>query len=147
MSTSNNDIINKSSSTNIVDDISNDIEKLTTADESDATSTRSDEMSDKKCTSCENNKLEHTKTDDTSSINDNIDQDIVQENNTDSKFGLEASDMEICANCGKEDAKNICNKCKSVKYCKQPVRKDIDQNTRRSVKNMSDVLLNCTMKR
>ena len=73
MSTFNNDI-NISSSTNIVDDVSNDIEKLSTADDVDAP-TRSEMTSPKKkCTSCEQ-KLVHTKT---SSNNNNVGQDIVQ---------------------------------------------------------------------
>jgi len=29
----------------------------------------------------------------------------------------------VCANCGKEDAKNICNKCKQVKYCNAVCKK------------------------
>ena len=75
---------NISSSTNIVDHtLLNDIEKqLTTADDGDATSTRSEEdtNSEKKCTSCEQNlhtktndigaKLEHTKMNDI--VNNNI---------------------------------------------------------------------------
>jgi len=110
MSKCTNNNINISSSTNIVDDVSNDIEKLTTAtDESDATSTKSEE----KC------KLKHIKTDNTSSNNnDNFEQDIVQEN---TGSNLEASD--ICANCGKEGASNTCNKCKQVKYCNAACKK------------------------
>ena len=93
--------INISSSTNIVDDVSNNIEELTTADDGDATST------------------EHTKTDNTSSNNnDNVDQNIVQEN---IGSNLEVSD--ICANCGKEDASNVCNKCKMLKYCNAACKK------------------------
>jgi len=30
---------------------------------------------------------------------------------------------ETCANCGKEGASNICNKCKSVKYCNAACKK------------------------
>jgi len=111
MSTSNNDI-NTSSSTNMVDDISTDIEKLTTADDGDIISGEEDMSSEKKFTTCEQ-KLDHTKVDDTSgNNNDNADQNIAQEN---TGSNLDASD--ICANCGKEDANNICNKCKQVKYC------------------------------
>jgi len=31
--------------------------------------------------------------------------------------------VSICANCGKEDAKNICSKCKQVKYCNAVCKK------------------------
>ena len=117
MSSTNNNIY-ISSSTNIVDDVSNNIEKLTTADDGDASTTKSEEMNNKKCTSCEN-KLEHTKSNDNTSSNNDIEQDIVQENNTDSN--LEASD--VCANCGKVGASNSCNKCKMVKYCNAACKK------------------------
>ena len=72
MSKSTNNNINISSS--CVDDISNGIEKVTiAADDGDASSTRSEENT-KKDTSCEQ-KIEHTKTDDTSSNSDNVEQD------------------------------------------------------------------------
>ena len=110
--------INISSSTNIVDGMTAGIEKLTTADDGDMSSSREeDTSSEKKCTSCEQN-LEHTKTDNTSSNNDNVGQDKVQE---DIVSNLEASD--ICANCGKQGAKNVCNKCKMVKYCNAACKK------------------------
>ena len=31
--------------------------------------------------------------------------------------------VSVCANCGKEDANNICNKCKQVKYCNAACKK------------------------
>jgi len=115
MSKCTNNNINISSSTNIVDDISTDIEKqLTTADDCDDTSTKSEE----KFTTCEQ-KIEHTKTDIISSTNnDNVGQDIVEEN---AGSNLETSD--VCANCGKEGASNTCNKCKQVKYCNAVCKK------------------------
>jgi len=33
------------------------------------------------------------------------------------------TNVSICANCGKEGAKNICNKCKQVKYCNAVCKK------------------------
>ena len=50
----NNNINTSSSTSTIVDDISNDIEKLTTAVDGDAL-TRSEDMNNEKCTSCEHN--------------------------------------------------------------------------------------------
>jgi len=35
----------------------------------------------------------------------------------------EVNSVSVCANCGKEDAKNICNKCKQVKYCNAVCKK------------------------
>ena len=35
----------------------------------------------------------------------------------------EDSSISICANCGKEGAKNICNKCKQVRYCNAVCKK------------------------
>jgi len=35
----------------------------------------------------------------------------------------EVNDTSICANCGKEGANNICNKCKMVKYCNAACKK------------------------
>ena len=31
--------------------------------------------------------------------------------------------VSLCANCGNEDAKNVCNKCKMVKYCNAACKK------------------------
>jgi len=53
--------------------------------------------SKKECTSCEQNNI------------DNITEDF-------NSMAL-LNDMTKCANCGKDDANNICNKCKQVKYC------------------------------
>jgi len=115
---STNNSINISSSTNIVDDISNDIEKLTTADDVDE-STRSEEMNNKKCTSCDQ-KLD-TKTNDIGA--DNVP-------GTNNCMVLKAVDIvsneeevQTCANCGKEGANNTCNKCKQVKYCTAACKK------------------------
>ena len=36
---------------------------------------------------------------------------------------INISDNDICANCGKEGASNICNKCKQVKYCNAACKK------------------------
>ena len=36
---------------------------------------------------------------------------------------ISGADTEICANCGKAGAKNICNKCKQVKYCNAVCKK------------------------
>ena len=35
----------------------------------------------------------------------------------------EVNDTSVCANCGKEDAKNICNKCKVTTYCNAVCKK------------------------
>jgi len=35
----------------------------------------------------------------------------------------EDDNVSVCANCGKEGAKNICNKCKQVKYCNAVCKK------------------------
>ena len=64
-----------------------------------------DTISEKKGTSCEQ-KLEHIKTNDI-------------------KVDALANDMAVstCANCGKEGANNICNKCKMVTYCNAACKK------------------------
>ena len=36
---------------------------------------------------------------------------------------LSTADTSVCANCGKEGANNICNKCKMVKYCNAVCKK------------------------
>ena len=36
---------------------------------------------------------------------------------------MSTADVSVCANCGKEDANNICNKCKQVKYCNAVCKK------------------------
>ena len=52
-------------------------------------------------------------------------------------------DILVCANCGKEGANNICNKCKMVKYCNAACKKKHRHNNiRKIVKNMLDLLLN-----
>ena len=99
-----------SSSTNIVDDISNDIEKITTADDGDAPTRSEMTSSEEKCTSCEQNLRE--------SNNDIIDQDIVQEST-----GSNLKSSDVCANCGKEGASNTCNKCNMAKYCNAACKK------------------------
>ena len=58
-----------------------------------------------------------------------------------SKDGVSSN---ICANCGKEgsDITNTCNKlCKQVKYSMPHVKRNIDTNIRKIVKNISDLLL------
>jgi len=36
---------------------------------------------------------------------------------------MSTADVSVCANCGKEGANNICNKCKQVKYCNAVCKK------------------------
>jgi len=36
---------------------------------------------------------------------------------------MNTADVSVCANCGKEGANNICNKCKQVKYCNAACKK------------------------
>jgi len=45
--------------------------------------------------------------------------DMLQNMTTDDKD----NDSSVCANCGKEGANNICNKCKQVKYCNAVCKK------------------------
>jgi len=35
----------------------------------------------------------------------------------------QVNDISVCANCGKEGANNVCNKCKQVKYCNAVCKK------------------------
>ena len=46
-------------------------------------------------------------------------------------------DMPICANCGKQgsDVTNICNKCKSVKYCNAACKKKHRHKIRKIVRD------------
>ena len=51
---------------------------------------------------------------------------------------MSTADVSICANCGKEGANNVCNKCKQVKYCnavckkvhKKKHKKDCEEHVR-----------------
>jgi len=43
-----------------------------------------------------------------------------------------------CANCGKEGANNVCNKCKQVKYCNAACKKKHRSKLRNGVRNMLD---------
>jgi len=62
--------------------------------------------------------------------------DMLQNMSTDDKD----SNVSLCANCGKEGANNICNKCKQVKYCnaackkvhKKKHKKDCEEHQRRA---------------
>jgi len=62
--------------------------------------------------------------------------DMLQNMSTDDKD----SNVSLCANCGKEGANNICNKCQQVKYCnavckkvhKKKHKKDCEEHTRRA---------------
>jgi len=95
----------------VVADITNGIRTVAISEDKaavavcDMNSGEEDTISEKKCTSCEQN-IEHTKTNDT-------------------EVNASATDMivSICANCGKEGANNTCNKCKMVKYCNAACKK------------------------
>ena len=67
--------------------------------------------------------------------------DMLQNMSTDDKDIV----VTVCANCGKEDRSdemNTCNKCKQVKYCNAACKRSTDQSIKKSVRNMSDLLLN-----
>ena len=124
MSSCTNNIEASNSSADTLDDISNDdIEKVTIADNVDVSrydmsDTTSEEMNnDKKCTSCEQNYLEHTKTNDIGA--DNTSGNVLKTGD----IVCDAEEVSICANCGKEGALNTCNKCKMVKYCNASCKK------------------------
>jgi len=66
-------------------------------------------LSDKICTdSCKNS-------DDAYDVNDMLQNMSTVDN--------EVNDISVCANCGKEGANNVCNKCKQVKYCNAVCKK------------------------
>ena len=101
-------------SSSTVDDISQGIGSVGIFDDSSPAAVASDHMnssreedmnSEKKCTSCDQ-KFEHTKMNDI-------------------KVDASATDIDAstCANCGKEGAANMCNKCKQVKYCNAACKK------------------------
>ena len=56
--------------------------------------------------------------------------------------------LSVCANCGKEGANNICNKCNVVKYCnavckkvhKKKHKKDCEEHVRRAAEKHSEEL-------
>jgi len=48
---------------------------------------------------------------------------VCEVNNMLQNMGVGDEDVSMCANCGKEGAKNICNKCKQVKYCNATCKK------------------------
>jgi len=133
-----------SSNNTAVDDMSNSIKQVTLVDVNnlspcDITGGEEDMNSEKKCTSCEQN-LNQTKSYEISSHNsassnadiDSVSGDIVGD----------AREVSTCANCGKEGANNVCNKCKSVKYCnavckkvhKKKHKKDCEEHLRRAAK-------------
>jgi len=115
MSTTNNsDTMESTSNNTTVDDISNSFGKVGMSDDVDV-STRDDlsgheeDMeSEKKSTSCD--QLEHETDGDDASGNADTEK-------------ISVTDVEICANCGKEGANNSCNKCKMVKYCNAACKK------------------------
>ena len=133
------------SSGSTVDDISNDIglmgisnDKAGVSDSELRSSLKEMTRPEKKCTSCDQ-KFERIKTDGTSASSDADTTDIVSEN-----ISNNVDNKEICANCGKEGANNVCNKCKQVKYCNAAVKRSIKQNIKRHVKDvlLSYVILN-----
>jgi len=125
MSSNYDNIINATSSssgTTAVDGISNDIGRMDISND-DGDVSRID-ISDgeggkihnkKKCTSCEQ-KVENIKTNNISHAN--VDIDMVSED-----VGSDIDAKETCANCGKDGASNVCNKCKLVKYCNAVCKK------------------------
>jgi len=60
----------------------------------------------------------------------------------------EVNDIPVCANCGKEGANNICNKCKQVKYCnavckkvhKKKHKKDCEEHVRLATEKHNEEL-------
>ena len=108
-----------------VDDMSKCINKVTLEDVNippcDINGGEEEDMnSEKKCTSCDQ-KLEHTKTHEIghNSASSNA-------NTTTNRSGDivgDTKEVSICANCGKEGASNMCNTCKSVKYCNAACKK------------------------
>jgi len=58
----------------------------------------------------------------TTSLIDAVSNDINNINISNSSTGT-ADSIPVCANCGKEGAKNTCNKCKEVKYCNAVCKK------------------------
>lgn len=110
------------SSGTIVDDISDDIGRITLSrDDCNVSSSKisssspEEVTSTKKCTSCEQN-LDHN--DDASGSNNDI---ISGE--VDNALILYEKSIFICANCGKEGANNTCNKCKLAIYCNAACKK------------------------
>jgi len=121
---SKDNIINATSSssgTTAVDDISNEIGRMGISNddgdvsESNISGGEEEKISNEKGTSCEQ-KLESAKTINVSHDNTGID--IVS-----GDIGSDIDSNDICANCGKEGASNICNKCKQVKYCNAVCKK------------------------
>ena len=61
---------------------------------------------------------------------------------------LSTADVSICANCGKEGASNICNKCQVTKYCnavckkvhKKKHKKDCEEHVRRAAEKHNEEL-------
>jgi len=99
-----------------IDDVTNDIVRIDISEDDNTVSPPLNSRggagkmvaSEKKCTSCEQ-RIEHETEDDGS----NTDNDIVSN----------SVDTSICANCGKDGASNVCNKCNQVKYCNAACKK------------------------
>jgi len=87
----------------------------------DMNSGEEDTISERNCTSCDQNldsvKTNEIEADNTSS--NTADSDMVQKKELNSGV----AEVSICANCGKEGATNTCNKCKQVTYCNAACKK------------------------
>jgi len=116
-------------SSSTVDDISQGIDIVDISDNGSIsvaavrdmnTSKREDTISEKKCTSCDQ-KLDNVKTNDVEIDNSSggVKSDMLLKEEVNSGD----VDVPICANCGKEGATNMCNKCKQVKYCNAACKK------------------------
>ena len=92
------------SATNTMNDITNDMSKVVVSDNV-ICGTCTD-------TSSEQKKSISTRSDDASGAI-----------SIDTNENICGTNIEICANCGKEGANNTCNKCKSVKYCNATCKK------------------------
>jgi len=89
------------------------------------------ESSKKECTSCdqkqedgvcENSSCIINTTSAIDTISDDIDNINISDNNS-STDTTGCNNIPVCANCSKEGANNICNKCQSVKYCNAVCKK------------------------
>ena len=116
-----------SNDTTTLDNISRGIENVAIADNAvevsyDTSGTRSEEMNNKKCTSCEQN-IEHKTNDVGADDNATGTNDYMVLKEAVDSLDISKTGGEICASCGKEGASNTCNKCNMVKYCNAVCKK------------------------
>ena len=112
-----------------VDDISQGIDSVDISDNDgisaaavcDMSSRKEDTISEgKKCTSCEQ-KLDNVKTNEIEV--DNTSGGVKSDTLLKEEVNSADAEVSTCANCGKEGALNVCNKCKQVKYCNAACKK------------------------